>query len=394
MSQAQPPGLPELSAPITVFLNLTRQCNLRCVYCVSEAVPPHGQRNAELSDAEMLSLIDRLIAARVFRYSLTGGEPFLRRPLLFAILERLKSSAHAVLYTNGTLITRDDAQRLGQLGGNLTVCLSIDASIEEVNALTRGRHTLGKTLNAARYLGEQHVRLRVNCVVTSRNARAIPQLIECLKQYEIRELVLIKLQPVGYASRVPELALDNNSTRVLSRIVAELASAGNGMSIVNRSDDWGDYNEVLARYRAREKEAGCCQSTLLPCSAGIDQCAITAEGWVVPCNLMCDYRCGNVRNQDILTIWQDSPAFKTLRHLRATPIRTVTDCAECQYNSFCRGGCRALAWVSTGTLLGRDPTCPYYKGNPTGQTEPTELRPGMGCQRDKLVNAPSGLRVI
>lgn len=363
MSQARRSDIPEYSAPITVFLNLTQQCNLRCIYCSAEVVEPRRQRGAELSDEEMLALVDRLIEARVFRYTVTGGEPFLRRSLVFAVLERVTLSGHATVLTNGTLITQSDARRLARLPGKVVVSLSIDAPVEEVNAATRGRHVLAKTLRAARYLVDQGVKPKVNCVLSRRNAYLIPELVEFLKQHNLTELQLIKLQPVGYASRTPELVLDKSSRQALLRTVAEFAATEPRMRVVGSSDDWQRYEEVLARYQAQGPPRRR-QPTLLPCSAGIDQCAITADGWVVPCNLMPGYHCGNVRERDIVEIWRSSPELESFRRLRATPITVVAECADCRFNVFCNGGCRALALASANTLLGRDPTCPYYEAVP------------------------------
>lgn len=52
-----------LSAPLIVWFEITRGCNLPCKHCYVEAGRP---RNNELSAAEIFSVLDQLKAAGVF----------------------------------------------------------------------------------------------------------------------------------------------------------------------------------------------------------------------------------------------------------------------------------------------------------------------------------------
>lgn len=370
----------QYSAPISVFLNLTQQCNLRCVYCIAEVVAPSHAATGELSDAEMLALVDRLIDVKVFRFVLTGGEPFVRRPLLYQILDRVTASRHALLFTNGTLISREDVDRLAPMAGRLAVFVSIDAPEERVNAVTRGRGVLGKTLRTVDALLERGLELKVNCVVNRLNVERVPELVALLKAHGVAELHLNHLQPLGFARGHAELGLDLASRREFWRTVAALAAAEPGIRFVaGDADFWEGYEESLARLQARGRIQRA-PGTLLSCSAGMDQCAITPDGWVVPCNSLFDYRCGNIRTRDILDIWQRSPELQRFRTLRYTQTKMVPGCDDCRFSVFCRGGCRALAFEYTAMLTGRDPTCPYY-GAPLNRSTASSDAPSAPCVR-------------
>jgi radical SAM protein with 4Fe4S-binding SPASM domain len=350
----------DYSAPISVFLNLTQQCNLHCVYCSASAVAPGNGGTTELRDEEVMALVDDLLRLGVFRFLLTGGEPLLRRALLFSILECTKSKGDATVFTNATMLTRDDAQRLSKLPRVPAIILSIDGATDEVNAATRGANVLAKTMRAVDHLLDAGIIPKVNAVVTRHNQNAIPELVAFLSERGLRHVYLGKLQPIGCAEQNPHLFLDVTERQDLFAVVSSLTSAGKRIQIVS-GDEWHGYEKALAGIRKR-REVAPEKPMLLPCSAAVDQCAITADGWVVPCNSMSSFRCGNVRTQPFAEIWRTSEGLKRVRQLRKTPITVIPECGGCSYNVFCRGGCRALAFNATGSLLGLDPACLYSAG--------------------------------
>ncbi|HYU35090.1 MAG TPA: radical SAM protein [Thermoanaerobaculia bacterium] len=345
----------EYSAPISVFLNLTQQCNMRCVYCSAEAVRPCREGNGELSDGELIGLVDLLVEARVFNYILTGGEPLLRRDLLFRILERLPAWSSATLLTNGSLITDDDARRLAGFRNLSGVAVSIDAPTEESNAQTRGRGFLARTLRGAMRLIDQGITPAVNCVMSRTNQHLLPELVQLLKDRGFRRLYVIHVHPFGRGKEQESLSLGCRERLAVSRKIVELAAREQDFKIVLEDEPWIGLEAAACRLRGSDRGP----ARLLPCSAGVEQCTISADGWVAPCNAMSEYRCGNVREQDFLTIWRESPRLKAMRELRSTPVTAVSECSACELNRLCRGGCRALAFAASGDLLGFDPTCPF-----------------------------------
>lgn len=359
MSELGAAGIEAFSAPISVFLNLTRQCNMRCLYCYAETERESPEAGRELRDDEFLSLTDQLIEAKVFRVAITGGEPFLRRDLLFSILDRIIERTHVLLFTNGTLITEEDARRLSAWKNRIAFFLSIDAPVEEINAITRGKGFLQKTLTGAKRLMDEGVTPDVSCVLSRTNYQFIPDLIDFLRRLGLKRLHIIHLQPIGYGSSMVDLALHREERLAFAQDVDRWQREQSGVKIIAGDDEsWYGFERLYQTCAARSL-LGQPAPSLLPCSAGVDQCNITADGWVTPCNYLMPYRCGNVRETPFLDIWRNSPGLKQLRSLRRTPVTAIKECADCRYSLFCRGGCRAIAFVTSGDLLGWDPSCPY-----------------------------------
>ena len=98
----------ELSAPLSVFLDITNRCNLRCRHCSASAGVPLDD---ELTTGEWLALIRRLAELKVFKVTVSGGEP-LTRPDVFQLLDELERHHIAIrLNTNATLVDREMADR-------------------------------------------------------------------------------------------------------------------------------------------------------------------------------------------------------------------------------------------------------------------------------------------
>lgn len=72
-----------LSSPIRMCIDITNQCNLRCVHCHAMANEDRG--GSSLSTHEIMELIDQCSDNGVFVLQLSGGEPTLN-PSFEAIL--------------------------------------------------------------------------------------------------------------------------------------------------------------------------------------------------------------------------------------------------------------------------------------------------------------------
>lgn len=130
----------------TVYLHVTKACNLRCVYCYFSAGEPMEK---ELSTEEMLSVLRDAYSLDPRRVVFTGGEPLLRRDVL-ELAQAFKNMGHGIqlcITTNGTLINQENAEGLVENFDEIRV--SIDG-LKEINDATRGKGTFEKVMEAFR----------------------------------------------------------------------------------------------------------------------------------------------------------------------------------------------------------------------------------------------------
>ena len=155
------------SAPDKAVLYITSRCNLNCPFCYCREFA--GNREPDLPAAEWLRFLDELGREKVFRVDILGGEPFCR-PDLLLLLERVRANRmRFCIYSNGVLITREQAGYLGRSGRCDRVQLSIDG-FEATHDSVRGRGMWKKGLAGAALLHRYGVPVTVNVTVGAFNS--------------------------------------------------------------------------------------------------------------------------------------------------------------------------------------------------------------------------------
>ena len=114
-------------------IHMTEACNLRCTYCSHFLNPKKG--SGALSDDEIEMLLGRIRELpEDGTLILHGGEPFLQAETTLLFAEA--SPCTAVIFTNGTLLTREMLDRLRDT--NALLLLSADGDPETTGQTRRG----------------------------------------------------------------------------------------------------------------------------------------------------------------------------------------------------------------------------------------------------------------
>ena len=156
------------SPPTFLTLSPYKGCNLKCTGCY--AASSGGFHNSlEFSIVQkILDQAKELWGAHFFVIS--GGEPLLYRSEGKTILDLFANNpdCYFLMYTNGTLINREMANRMEKLG-NVTPAISIEGFEEETDR-RRGKGVFKKILNAVEYLTTAGVPFGFSGTITRENA--------------------------------------------------------------------------------------------------------------------------------------------------------------------------------------------------------------------------------
>lgn len=180
-----------------VRLSVTDRCDFRCVYCMSEQMT-FVPRERVLTLEEMARLGRVLVAQGVKRIRLTGGEPLVRRNLLWLVrqLGALPGLEELNLTTNGARLGRF-AEEL-RAAGVTRVNISLDSlRPERFRALSRTGHLddVLAGIEAARRAGFR--RLRLNSVILrGRNDDEVTDLVAFALAREL-DIAFIEEMPLG-----------------------------------------------------------------------------------------------------------------------------------------------------------------------------------------------------
>ena len=151
--------------PFIMILSPTYNCNLRCKGCYTLGYGTKPELPLEVADR----LLDECEQLGIYFVTILGGEPLVY-PHLFTLLERHPSIFFQV-YTNGTLMTRQTARRLGELG-NTAVVISIEGNETETDAW-RGKGVYRKIMKAFEHLNAEHLIIGTSATVTSLNVHVV-----------------------------------------------------------------------------------------------------------------------------------------------------------------------------------------------------------------------------
>lgn len=164
-----------------VYLELTRECNLRCSHCLNSS----GKlMENQLNDKDFKKLIQDLSNAGIQEIRFTGGEP-LKFNKIYDLIELANNNGLCTsLGTNGTLITKEVANRLKKVGLKKAV-VSIDGTEERHDSI-RGNGNYKKAINALYNLINAKIDVKVNAVIMKSNMNDVINLAKELNDKKIR----------------------------------------------------------------------------------------------------------------------------------------------------------------------------------------------------------------
>jgi MoaA/NifB/PqqE/SkfB family radical SAM enzyme len=163
------------SPPWFLVISPSHACNLNCPGCYATS-----GRGSDGQSAAMLpwSVLDQIMTEAkdlwgVPLFTISGGEPFTYRSEGKDILDAVEKHNDCLflMFTNGTLITRQIARRLAQLG-NLTPALSVEG-LRGPTDERRGPGAFERVLEAMAHLREAGVPFGISVTVTQANCESV-----------------------------------------------------------------------------------------------------------------------------------------------------------------------------------------------------------------------------
>jgi mycofactocin radical SAM maturase len=320
-----------LSVPVNITWEITRECNLRCVHCLSASSIASPD---ELTFDDCRNIVDQLAVLKVFEINFGGGEPLLKDYFLPLLRYIHTKGIVTCVSTNGTALT-DKTVALFTGNPLVNVQVSLDGATPAVNDAIRGQGTYRKIIAGIELLSGKNIPLSINTVVTALNFMQLRQLKDLASAYGAN-LRVSRFRPSGRARQSWEtLKLNSGQLQELAAWLNSDPSILTGDSFFSISQD--------GRRKMGLDMCGACKMT----------CCIDPSGNVFPCAFLQDmpFCGGNLRDKSFKDIWDNSPAFLRLRNLEPT------DCRACPRFEKCRGGCPAVAYFLTQDLNAADPEC-------------------------------------
>jgi len=300
----------ELAAPQTFLISPTMRCNLRCAGCYAA--------NYSRKDDLEFEVIDRILTEGeemgIFWVTILGGEPFIRQDM-WEIYKR-HSDIFFQVYTNGTLIDKQAAMKLAELG-NVLVNLSLEGFEEETDA-RRGKGVFQKIMQGMDNLREVGVPFGFSSMVTRHN-------VETIVSDEFNDMLIEKGCLIGWHFLYIPVGFNPDTSLMPTAEQRELMRQRGAQRLRNEKpifviDFWNDAPYV----------GGCI-------AGGRSYFHINARGDVEPC-IFVHLAVDNIKQKSLKEVI-NSPYFRAIRARQPYTDNLLRPCMIIDHTHVLRGLC-------------------------------------------------------
>ena len=320
------PVAPFFHTPYTlraVYLNMTAQCNLNCIYCFAAA---RQESNFQMTFDDYKKIIEAVKnynprAEIIF----TGGEPLLAENT-FAVAEYSKKLGFKnKLMTNATLITEKNIKKI--IGLFDSIKISLDGSTAEKHDFYRGRGSYERTIKAVELLDKFGADISFAMVVTKNNFADIYSMAE---KWGGR-LIFQPLFPLGNATA-------NKNLYLTGKEYFDALKAAGVIPFVDLPN---------------------APKVVLKCALGDAEISVSASGDVYPCQLLHHdiFKVGNLKGNSFDEIYNSEKLNKFKMHT----VDFIEKCKYCDLKLICGGACQARHFSETGNIDIAGDFCEYER---------------------------------
>ncbi len=336
--------------PTSLCLGITSRCNFGCKHCLNRNQP---DSDADMTTAQILSLIDEMGKAGLKGVSLFGGEP-LAHPDFRLIVEKLNSYSISIsLNTNGSLINDETAvwMKEHRISGAV---VSFDGSSAKIMDSMRGKGAFESSLKGIKALRQAGINVLLSVTLNKLNYR------------DIRNMVVLGKEIGGNTIRFNHVFFTGNAACFVDQLYLSPEEERQAVDEVwKMKEEFGSFISAQSSFlcqktkldKVKDYKGSHDKITIPPCGAAMSKCAIRPDGWVVPCEIIWDVKCGNVKDQTLADIWLHSETMNSFRKPLEINLDELPECKGCSYQYLCFIGHRCYPYYYPGGIANRDLYC-------------------------------------
>lgn len=265
---------------------------------------------------------------------ITGGEPLLKKELLYKTIELVNELKfdYLTINTNGYFLTDNDIKEFSKYKiDNFTI--SLDGG-EKIHNSIRGENSFNKALNSILKLKNAGFNVTASMTIHNKNFDLLEDFIIFCNKYHIHSFTS-PMFPLGRGKNLKDL-----KAVPIKEIYYKIKNIyKKGLIDVDQLE--GTYFETI----------------LLPvkdlvkryyCGTGLSTLFLDSNGDIYPCaNTMCSrFLLGNIKMDNVIDIWNS----KTLNEIRKINVNNFENCRDCDLKYICTGYCRGLTYQVTNNL--------------------------------------------
>ncbi len=303
-----------------IHINLTNNCNLRCLHCYMAA---GKSKDIHLDADKVVEIVDKVNEINgTSDIVISGGEPFVF-PNLLELLKKL-SKNKITLFTNGTFINEKNYKTVSEF------CAEVQISFEGISEAcyeqVRGKGNYKRVRNAIDLLMSEGTRIILAVTL-------LPMMLD-----DVRE-------------NLPKLVNELNYKNLEVRINNEIEMTGNATSMDFTGYDKHISDEVILELLQTITDSGAVAEFPGQKNVRFTNCGIGAnivvnyDGRIYPCHKF-NTPFYFEADTDIDTIYKE---FNDIN--RRTSSDFIKKCGACELRYVCAGGCRIDNYNKNGDMM-------------------------------------------
>ena len=331
-------------------INITKNCNLKCPYCYADANSLENNENNidSLTKEDISKFLDgvKKYATKNCSIQLTGGEPLLRKDLLYHAIEysRRLGIAYVTVNTNGILLDDKDIDFFKRFNVD-NVTISLDGVHENAHDLVRGKGTFRAAKRAIHQLKDNGIYVTASITVHKDNMDEVVPFLKYCEEMGV-EGFNSPTFPVGRGKNI-----DNG---IEPCDISELCSN------IREAYEAGILSENAIRYSFLYIIVNSVKNITRRyyCNSAIASLFLNSDGKIYPCANtigLSTFYGGDIKCESFDNIWINSEKFNFIRN--NINIAEGKDCCNCELRYICAGFCRAITYLNTNSLYGRSIWC-------------------------------------
>lgn len=297
---------------ISFQIEITSKCNERCVHCYI----PHKNKDTDIEPEMFYRTIEQCKKMGVMDITLSGGEPMAHPCFLDFLNETKKNDFFVTVLSNLTLL---DDKIISELKSTCLsgIQVSLYSMVPEIHdGITKVTGSFEKTRNAILRLIENNIPVQISCPTMIQNKDSYRAVARWASEHGIR----------AYTDSILMARYDHSTDNLDNRITLEdMERVFNDIIDCDLS-----YQELIKNTDFKEMTPNYADDII--CSVGIMSMCMVSNGNVYPCAGWQSYICGNLKEQKLQDIWQNSTELNYLRNLRK---RDLEECSRCSNQPFC-----------------------------------------------------------
>lgn len=353
-----------------VSFSPTARCNYNCRHCFMAKDENPGA--AQLTREQCMALFNQLTHdCGVAEIRFTGGEPFLHPDFADIVCDAWERGLYVrEILTNGSLLHEDFLKMMRSKGMQPLMMISFDG----VNRHDWLRGVPGaekRALDALHMCASYGFPTSSHVCVHRKNVDVLRETALALDANGVEVMRVIRVSEAPRWMKTssefnmpPREYFDAISDFLQWYVNSECKMMLELWGMLRFYPKEGVVEWLVSHGKSDERR---CKEAICTSSRSVLQ--IAADGDIYPCNIVSGamrayhHRARNVLQEPLRDILNDENWMHANYPILSEYFEHNPECATCEYRMDCQGGCRAIGYALTGSMLGKDEMrCEYYKG--------------------------------